>query len=282
MWWESSPMRYDWRRKITAEPGSLEYFREIDDRFFETVRHFMPWQKRPFDSLIDFDSLRRRRVLEIGVGHGSHAQLIAPHSKSFTGIDLTEIACQMTRRRFELLGLKTDIFKMDAENMSFPDESFDYIWSWGVVHHSANTMNVLREMYRVLSPGGEAVLMVYHRSFWKYYVETGFVRGILGGDLFRYRSLNKVLQSASDGAIARYYKPKEWLEMCQGLFEVNNFLVFGQKTDLLLLPYSFLKNMVMRILPDSITRFFTNRLRFGSLLVVKMRKGGSQQLKKLY
>ena len=88
-WWENSPMRYDWRDQIVFEKGSKEYFDEIDRRFFSTVREYMPWQDRPFDNLLDFADLKSKDVLEIGVGHGSHAQLIATHCHSFTGIDLT-------------------------------------------------------------------------------------------------------------------------------------------------------------------------------------------------
>lgn len=265
-------MRYDQRQKITAEPGSLDYFREIDNRFFGAVKHFMPWRKRPFDLLIDFESLAEKEVLEIGVGHGSHAELIEPHCKSFTGIDLTETACQMTKRRLELLNLNTNIFQMDAERMSFLDHSFDFIWSWGVIHHSADTSRIIREMHRVLRPRGEAVVMVYHRSFWKYYVDAGFVRGILQGKLLRYLSIDEIVQKASDGAIARYYNPKEWFELCRGLFKVKDFLVFGQKTDLILLPPGFLKDALVKLFPDGLARFFTNKLRFGSFLVARMEK----------
>ncbi len=272
MWWETQPMRYDQHEKINAEPGSLDYFREIDNRFFGAVKPFMPWRKRPFDPLINFESLAEKDILEIGVGHGSHAELIQPHCKSFTGIDLTETACQMTGRRFELLNLNANIFQMDAERMSFRDHSFDFIWSWGVVHHSADTSRIIREMHRVLRPNGEAIVMVYHRSFWKYYIEGSLVRGILQGKFLQRSSIDEIVQAASDGAIARYYTPKQWFELCRGLFQVKDFLVFGQKTDLILLPPGPFKNALARLFPDGLARLFTNQLRFGSFLVARMAK----------
>ena len=271
-WWELHPMLYQEQKKILGQPNSPHAFREIDSIFFKSVRHYMPWSRIPFDNLIDFGSLTSKDVLEIGVGCGSTAELIASHCKSFTGIDLTDTACQMTRRRFQFLNLSANLLQMDAENMSFRDSSFDYIWSWGVVHHSANTRQIINEMHRVLRPGGEAVVMVYHRSFLKYYVETGFVRGFLQGGLLRYRSLNGVLQACTDGAIARHYLSGEWSELCRGLFEIKKFLVFGQKTELFLLPQGRLKNILMNIIPDALTQFFTNQLRFGSFLVAMMRK----------
>src|SRR5207249_5020281 len=124
---------------------SKEYFREIDRRFLESARHYLDWRGQPFDDLIPFANLHDQDVLEIGVGQGTHAELIAPRCKSFTGIDLTSAATQMTSRRFEISGISGIIKQMDAEDMVFADSSFDFIWSWGVIHHSANTRRILEE-----------------------------------------------------------------------------------------------------------------------------------------
>src|SRR5262249_14724445 len=105
-WWESNPMRYDWRDQIAAPEFSREFFAEIDRRQCLEAARFMPPRRRPFDELIPFDRLSGWDVLEIGVGNGTHAQLIAPHCRSYTGIDLTSYAVESTRRRFELFGLK--------------------------------------------------------------------------------------------------------------------------------------------------------------------------------
>jgi len=85
-WWENHPMRYDWKEVIQAEEFSKEFFTEIDRRFFSLAALYAPWKETPFDGLIDFDSLAPKRVLEIGVGNGSHAQLLATYAGSFTGI----------------------------------------------------------------------------------------------------------------------------------------------------------------------------------------------------
>ena len=82
-----------------------------------------PSKAIPFDSLIPFDDLKKQVVLEIGVGSGSHAGLIAPRALSYTGIDLTDYAVKMTTSRMKLLGLTSVIKRMDAEKMEFPDNS---------------------------------------------------------------------------------------------------------------------------------------------------------------
>jgi ubiquinone/menaquinone biosynthesis C-methylase UbiE len=271
-WWEKTPMRYDWQEGIDAAPEDGAYFEEIDQRFFDSVSHYMPWVRRPFDNLIDFEALKDKDVLEIGVGHGSHAELIAPHCGSYTGIDLTETATKMTKRRMELRGIDARIEQMDAERMSFDDQSFDFIWSWGVIHHSANTEKILQQMARVLKPGGKAVVMIYHKSLWKYYVADGLIKGIFQGELFRAGNIHGVAQAATDGAIARHYKPQQWRELCSEYFEVESILITGLKTDVIPLPHGRLKTGLVNRIPDKVTRFMTDGLKFGTFLIAHMSK----------
>jgi SAM-dependent methyltransferase len=271
-WWEKTPMRYDWRESIGSQRGTEEYYHEIDDRFLGAVSRYLPWKRAPFESLIPYDELSRLDVLEIGVGHGTHAQLIATRSKSFTGIDLTEAACASTIKRFELAGIHGTILKMDAEAMSFPDASFDFIWSWGVIHHSADTQKVLREMHRVLRPGGRATVMVYYRSLIQYYLINGVGRGIIGGELWKAGGIHRVNQQATDGAIARFFSVRDFASLLGGLFSAEKVWVTGQKPDAIPLPNGKLKALFIERIPDVVTRFLTDRLRLGTFLIVSMKR----------
>jgi SAM-dependent methyltransferase len=263
-------MRYDWGDGIAIEEFSREFYDEIDRRFFAATRPFMPWKNIPFDALIDFESLRDKAVLEIGVGCGTHAELLAPHAGSFTGIDLTEYAVGCTRRRLTLAGVGADIRRMDAERMEFADASFDFVWSWGVIHHSADTLSILRHIKRVLRPGGKAVIMVYHRNTWNYYVVSGFFRGVLGGELFRGHSLNAILQRQTDGALARHYTEAEWASLLSGLFSVRSSRVYGMKAELIPLPRGRIKSVIERAIPDSLSRLLTNHAKMGTFLVTEL------------
>lgn len=271
-WWQATPMRYDWREEIAADAGSKAYFEEIDRRFFSSAANYLPPRQRPFDALIDFEGLESKDVLEIGVGHGSHAALIAARAKSFTGIDLTEAAAAMTRKRFEQFGIPGTIIQMDAEEMSFADGSFDLIWSWGVIHHSADTRRLLLEMHRVLRRGGTTTVMVYHHNWWNFGLIYGLVKGIAQGQLRKHRSLHRVVQAATDGAIGRYYSVHEWCELAGDLFHVESIRILGQKSDVIFLPAGRVKDGLQRALPDSAARLLTNNLRMGSFLVALMRK----------
>jgi ubiquinone/menaquinone biosynthesis C-methylase UbiE len=266
-WWQSYPMRYDWRQRIMAPEFSREFFEEIDRRHFFDAARYTPPRQRPFDELIPFERLPEWDVLEIGVGNGSHAQLIAPHCRSYVGIDLTDYAAQSTQRRFEIFDIKGDIRQMDAERMEFPDQSFDFIWTWGVIHHSSNTEQILREMRRVLRPGGRAVIMVYHRSFFYYYIFNGVFRGVIGGGLLKAGSLHKLVQLHTDGAIARFYTAKEWRSLVEKYFVLENLCIKGQKSELFPLPQSRFKDAVMNSTPNACCRLVLNTLRQGSFLI---------------
>jgi len=210
-------------------------------------------------------------VLEIGTGSGTHAALLAEHARSFTGIDLTPEAIKTTRTRFDAFDLRGDLQVMDAERLDFPDESFDFVWSWGVLHHSSNTGEILKEIQRVLRPGGAAVCMVYNRSFWGYYVTAGFIRGVLMGDLLKTRSLHRTVQRTTDGAMARYYTGTEWRQLAtsQGL-GVESVWVYGDKSELVPLPGGRLKTRLLSAIPDAGARWFLHRLRQGSFLVSRL------------
>lgn len=275
-WWENNPMRYDQEvgtDRIRAPYGTIEYFRENDQIFFSEARHFAPWNKLPFDRLIPFDELPKMDVLEIGTGLGSHAMLLAANARSFTGIDLTSQAIATTSRRIELSGITTArAIQMDAEKMSFPDASFDFIWSWGVIHHSADTRKIVKEMNRVLRPGGRAIVMVYHRNWWTYYFKLAFIQGVLRGQLRDLGSIHRIAQENIDGAFARYYTAREWRQLVSGCFDVTRFEVMGMKQEVILLPGRRLKKWGKKHIPDFATRFLTNHCRMGGFLVAHMTK----------
>lgn len=270
-WWESTPMRYDWRDGVAESPSSQAYFAEIDRRFLSSAGKYAPWRNLPFEAIIPFDELRDKDVLEIGVGQGTHAQLLAPRCKSFTGIDLASQAATATSRRLDLFKLPGRVLQMDAEAMAFADNSFDYIWSWGVIHHSADTREVLKEMRRVLRSGGRCTVMVYHRSWWHYYV-CGFLRGVFQNWTRKQASLHHVIQRATDGALARYYTPRAWRCTAEGLFAVETLRIYGLKGEILPMPHGRLKGFLEDLVPERVARGMTNHLGMGSFLVAHMRK----------
>ncbi len=164
-WWNRNPMSYDVGDPIHAEPGSREWFRELDRRVFDprVLRLTVGADPRPFSRFVDFGSLRGKHVLEVGCGSGFAVQLFAEAGAEVTALDLTNWAVETTRARLAAFGLEANVRPGDGERLEFADDSFDLVFSWGVIHHSADMDRALRELVRVLKPGGGVVLMVYHR-----------------------------------------------------------------------------------------------------------------------
>jgi len=103
-------------------------------------------------------------VLEIGVGMGAdHVEWAKAGPRSLAGVDLTRRAVEHTRARLALYGLSSSVQTADAEHLPFADASFDLVYSWGVLHHTPDTPRAIREVWRVLRPGGTARVMVYNR-----------------------------------------------------------------------------------------------------------------------
>jgi ubiquinone/menaquinone biosynthesis C-methylase UbiE len=103
-------------------------------------------------------------VLEIGVGMGAdHLEWARSGPHHLAGIDLTPRAVSWTAQRLDAFGLKSDLREGDAENLPFADNSFDMVYSWGVLHHSPDTPRAFLEAHRVLRPGGILRVMIYHR-----------------------------------------------------------------------------------------------------------------------
>jgi ubiquinone/menaquinone biosynthesis C-methylase UbiE len=102
-------------------------------------------------------------VLEIGVGMGAdHVEWARSRPRSLTGVDLTPRAVDHVKQRFDTYGLKSNVFLGDAENLPFPNKSFDIVYSWGVIHHTPDTQTAVREIHRVLRTDGVARIMIYH------------------------------------------------------------------------------------------------------------------------
>ena len=89
---------------------------------------------------------------------------------------MTNAALSITQRRFQLGGLEGRLIQGDAEDLPFADGSFDLVYSHGVLHHTPNTPRTIREVHRVLAPGGRAVIMLYHRVSFNYQVNLRVVR----------------------------------------------------------------------------------------------------------
>ena len=265
LWWTENPMSYDWRKTSGKAEGTREFYDEIDARFFGASPFFEG--DRPFADLIPFNDLKGCRVLEVGCGLGSHTQLLAGAGCELTAIDLTARAVSLTRNRLALRGLSAEVRQMDAEHLEFQDETFDFVWSWGVIHHSSSPQAIAREVHRVLKPGGEFRVMVYSKRSLSNYLNLA--RGLLSGKFFRGMSRMEVLSFYADGYIARCYTQREFQELLRASgFPAVSTRILGATYDLVPLPGGGLSGRVKQTLVSRFPKALSKPLlaRCGSLL----------------
>jgi 2-polyprenyl-3-methyl-5-hydroxy-6-metoxy-1,4-benzoquinol methylase len=249
-WWSSRPMDYDWRSESRSEPGSPEWFARVDEQFMLASQLFAT-AERPLDRILPLESLAGKRVLEIGCGMGFHTETMVRAGAKVTAIDLTDTAVTMTRKRLALRSLSAEVQVADAERLPFADQSFDFVWSWGVIHHSSRTGRIVRNIARVLAEGGETRVMVYNREgsaarmslLLHHYANGGFLR----------RSAEESLFAATDGFSARYYTQEQFEDLFRTFFEDVSSVVCGQGADVLPLPRQ-LRIPLLKVLPASYQR----------------------------
>lgn len=134
----------------------------IKDRFNEQLNQRYALEPEILE-FTRFDQYKGKKVLEIGVGLGADHQMWAEQECDLYGIDLTERAISWTKKRFETFGLTSDLRVADAENLPFQDLEFDVVYSWGVLLYCPDMFRAISEVHRVLKPGGEAIIMLYHK-----------------------------------------------------------------------------------------------------------------------
>jgi SAM-dependent methyltransferase len=151
-----------------AEIGTPEFFERVEAHRYEKEWHI--------PAAADFANTRGLRVLEIGCGMGTDGAQFAKAGAIYTGIDLTDAAVELARKRFQVSGLKGEFRVADAERLDFPEASFDLVYSHGVLHHTPDIEAAVREIHRVLKPGGRAMVMLYHRGSYNYRVGIRVLR----------------------------------------------------------------------------------------------------------
>src|SRR4029453_14911923 len=116
-WWQDHPMTYDWEATLSVERGSRAWYDEIDRRFFESAYYAQAAGAPPFAKFMPEEDVRGKRVLEIGCGMGTHAELLTRRGALLTAVDQTPFAVEATTRRLAMKDLPHDVRQIDAEVM---------------------------------------------------------------------------------------------------------------------------------------------------------------------
>lgn len=154
-----------------SETDTLEWYLEAE-RYRYGV--YAPWMAE----MMEFSGHYGEKVLEIGAGMGTDLAQFAQNGALCTDLDLSAGHLAHAKRNFELRGLKGRFVHGDGETLPFETDSFDVVYSNGVIHHTPNTGGVIAEILRVLKPGGKAIIMVYAENSWHYWMRIVHELGI--------------------------------------------------------------------------------------------------------
>lgn len=147
------------------------------DKFFTDYDRFRYQNERHLPACIEALEVAGKRVLEIGLGEGSDSERLIRQGAAWSGVDLTAESVARVRTRLMLRKLEYQELRQGSVlDLPFADETFDVVFSHGVLHHVRDIGRAQSEIRRVLRPGGELVIMVYARWSLNYLVSIGLIR----------------------------------------------------------------------------------------------------------
>lgn len=136
--------------------------------FFDAVRKHRYSLEPHIEEIAQFETWANKDILDIGCGIATDGARFAEAGARYTGFDGSSTAIELAKHRFEIEGLSGRFELGHATELPFENASFDLVWSHGVLHHLDDTAGAIREIHRVLRPGGTAMVMLYHRTSFNY------------------------------------------------------------------------------------------------------------------
>ncbi len=163
-WERSTPMSF--------VPERLDYEQKREFRY--SLQDYM-------HKAFHFDDFKDKMVLEVGCGAGIDSAEFASNGAHIVSTDLTRTSTELTRDLFKGIGLPSVVIQSNATSLPFRENTFDCVYSFGVLHHFPGIEFALAEIHRVLKPGGQLMVMLYHRDSLLYAYSIVFWRGIREG-----------------------------------------------------------------------------------------------------
>tara|TARA_B100000941_G_scaffold87172_1_gene60276 strand:- start:389 stop:1201 length:813 start_codon:yes stop_codon:yes gene_type:complete len=209
-YWDENPMTYkpfedEFSERILDSQDDYRFL----NKFYLEENFYL---KSYFRNLNNLNILKDLNVLDIGCGWGSSTFHLSKFSEKVTSIDISPVAIEGAKKNISLNGIKnTQILEMDAEKLDFNDNTFDYLFSWGVIHHSSRPEKIYNEIYRVLKSGSKGSIMVYNKSSLRYWL-MGIYHLYFRGMIFKGYDWSNVTKKFTDGYYHKHYVPKRLKE----------------------------------------------------------------------
>jgi ubiquinone/menaquinone biosynthesis C-methylase UbiE len=181
---------------VGAPKDSNEFFFETENKRYNQLHRDLG--KAFLKEAIGFENYSGRKILEIGCGIGMDSIQFARSGNELTLLDLSFESLKITRERLNVEGYNASFVGGDSENLPFSDDQFDVVYSYGVIHHSPDTAKSVKEIFRVLKSGGEAIVMLYNFYSGMVFCNILINEGLRKGYFFKYWSLQELLNRRTE------------------------------------------------------------------------------------
>ncbi len=203
----ATPLKEQVKAFWEANPCDVKDAAPALDRAYFTAFAQQRYRTHPYiPTFAAFEAAKGKRVLEVGIGAGRDFCRWAASEAKAVGVDLTTQAVALTTQHLEVLELSADVHLADCEDLPFADGSFDLIYSFGVLHHTPNTDRAIAEVLRVLKPGGQIRIMLYHKRSWVAF-KVYMLHGLLS--LQPFASLDRLLADHMESQGTKAYTIQE-------------------------------------------------------------------------
>ena len=256
-WWEKNPMLYEgWDISENIKSSiNIDKIKKLNFNYLNNN----PYLKDYFESIKN--DTQNNTVLDIGCGWGTSAVILSKIFKEVYSIDISEKAVGAAKENVRLNGIpeRVKLKTFDAEELDFTNY-FDFVFSWGVIHHSHDTKKILVNIYRGLKENGQCLIMIYNKNSLRYYLK-GLYYLIFKFKIFSGYNLQSVQKLFTDGFYQKHYSQSELRKILKeiGFKNINFDLTHMSKP---YLPFTN-KNFI-------IDKFLKEK--FGWLLVAKFNK----------
>ena len=200
-WWSENPFTY--KRDVGVgiqDETDLKFFVKCESK----LRRHGPTYQMPnaplLSNFFSYEDIKNKKILDIAVGTGVTLVEFSRQGCISTGIDISPTAVDMTKKNLRLRKLKAEVYEMDAQEMTFESNTFDFVCAQGCLMHMPNTQKAVDEIYRVLKPGSKVHAWVYNKGFY-YWFNILLIRGFFQGYIFKFKfDLTRLTSRFSDGA----------------------------------------------------------------------------------
>ena len=135
------------------------------DRSYKEKRDFRYSLQDYMHKVIRFGDYEGKRILEIGCGSGiDSVEFLRYEAEEVISLDWTKSSVSMTKQLLEESHQKGCIIQADASHLPFNSNSFDVVYSFGVLHHIPDIEAVIKDIHRILRVDGILLTMFYNRN----------------------------------------------------------------------------------------------------------------------